>query len=232
MINFLGIGTQKAGTTWVYEVLRHHNDVFFPPMKEVHFWDGGCYAQGVDWYNNLFVGGQSKVTGEITPSYGFIPHNKIKEIYGLYPDLKLFYLVRNPTDRAWSSALMALKRSEMTINEASDQWFIDHFKSNGSIIRGDYLNAIGNWTSVFPKKQFLLLQYEDIAKNPAEIMTKICNHIGVEASIFVKENHDLLEKKIFSGLGHKIRPQLKKFLDKLYNEKNTVLAEEHGVDYR
>ena len=37
--DFLCIGAQKAGTSWLDAMLRQHPDVFLPPMKEVHFYD-------------------------------------------------------------------------------------------------------------------------------------------------------------------------------------------------
>jgi len=36
---FLGIGAQKAGTTWLYENLRRHPQVWLPPVKELHYLD-------------------------------------------------------------------------------------------------------------------------------------------------------------------------------------------------
>ncbi len=33
--NFLGIGMQKTGTTWLYHHLRRHPDVYLPPRKEL-----------------------------------------------------------------------------------------------------------------------------------------------------------------------------------------------------
>ena len=36
---FLCIGAQKAGTTWLDQQLRGHEDIWLPPMKEVHFFD-------------------------------------------------------------------------------------------------------------------------------------------------------------------------------------------------
>jgi hypothetical protein len=36
---FLGIGAQKAGTTWLYQHLREHPDVWMPPEKELHYFD-------------------------------------------------------------------------------------------------------------------------------------------------------------------------------------------------
>jgi len=37
--SFLCIGTQKAGTSWLYEQLRYHPDIWLPPFKELHYFD-------------------------------------------------------------------------------------------------------------------------------------------------------------------------------------------------
>jgi hypothetical protein len=37
--NFIGIGAQKAGTTWLYDMLAQNPSVWLPPLKEVHFFD-------------------------------------------------------------------------------------------------------------------------------------------------------------------------------------------------
>jgi len=36
-ITFLLIGAQKAGTTWIHEVLNQHPDIYLPDEKETHF---------------------------------------------------------------------------------------------------------------------------------------------------------------------------------------------------
>lgn len=37
--DFLGIGAQKAGTTWLHRNLVGHPDVWLPPVKELHYFD-------------------------------------------------------------------------------------------------------------------------------------------------------------------------------------------------
>lgn len=37
--NFLCIGAQKSGTTWLYTNIRHHPDIWMPPSKEIHYFD-------------------------------------------------------------------------------------------------------------------------------------------------------------------------------------------------
>src|SRR5688500_11701828 len=36
---FLGIGAQKAGTTWLHEMLSSHEEIWLPHLKELHYFD-------------------------------------------------------------------------------------------------------------------------------------------------------------------------------------------------
>ena len=37
--NFLGIGAPRSGTTWLYNMLKQHPQVWMPPIKELHYFD-------------------------------------------------------------------------------------------------------------------------------------------------------------------------------------------------
>ena len=37
--NFIGIGAQKAGTSWLHSVLSVQDDIWLPPLKEIHYFD-------------------------------------------------------------------------------------------------------------------------------------------------------------------------------------------------
>lgn len=37
MLKFICIGSQKAGTTWLYNVLKQHPEVYLPPVKEINY---------------------------------------------------------------------------------------------------------------------------------------------------------------------------------------------------
>jgi hypothetical protein len=39
MVDFIGIGAQKAATTWLWAMLNQHPEVRFSPLKEVHYFD-------------------------------------------------------------------------------------------------------------------------------------------------------------------------------------------------
>lgn len=70
MLDFLGIGAQKAGTTWLQVMLSQHPEIHFPLGKEVHFWNH--QYKGLAWYQAHFNNShQNCKQGEITPAYGF-----------------------------------------------------------------------------------------------------------------------------------------------------------------
>jgi hypothetical protein len=66
--------------------------------------------------------------GEITPAYATLDQATTREIAALPANPRVFYSLRNLIGRAWSSALMALERAGMTIDETSHLWFLDHFR--------------------------------------------------------------------------------------------------------
>jgi hypothetical protein len=231
MLDFLGIGAQKAGTTWLYEQLSRHPQILFPAGKEVHFWDRADDPDPA-WYRQRFAQdtGSGIRQGEITPAYAFIPRLRIEQIRALYPGLRLIYLIRNPIERAWSSALMALGRAEMQIDEASDQWFIDHFQSRGSLGRGDYEVCIRNWRSVYPDGQLLILLYESIAREPLVLLQRVADHLRIDPAFYLASPADELRRRVFAGSGHPLRPSLRPVLEEIYREK--ILSLQHYLGLR
>lgn len=223
MLVFLGIGAQKAGTTWLYEMLRLHPDIAFPAGKEVHFWDQR-HSRGVEWYKSLFrpTDSSSRKMGEITPAYATLPEHRIRECREHYPDLRLIYLIRNPIERAWSSAKMALKRAEMEIHEASDQWFIDHFRSQGSMLRGDYESCLRNWYGVYPDNQLIVCLFDELQKDPATLLRRCFNHVGVSEDNYPWPTD--LATKMFPTAEHHLPQQLRTELHGLYMDKIASLA--------
>lgn len=215
MLNFIGIGAQKAGTTWLYEMLSRHPGIAFPAGKELHFWDAQR-ARGLPWYDALFPDTPGQLNGEITPAYAMLASECIAQVKQAYPNLRLFYILRNPIHRAWSSALMALGRAEMMPAEASDQWFIDHFRSAGSLGRGNYADSLHNWYQHFSTDQMLVFFYEQIRDDPAALLGACLNHLGLEDGGSLAEARAYLGERVFAGSGDVLRPSLLPILREIY----------------
>jgi hypothetical protein len=231
MLDFLGIGAQKAATTWLWYNLENHPAIAFPAGKEVHFWDLHR-ERGTEWWLGLFADARLGCKhGEITPAYALLDEATIHGIRAVAPELRLFYSIRNPIARAWSAALMAVQRAEMTIDEASDIFFIDHFKSAGSCGRGDYLGCLRRWCAVFPNGELQVVVYDDIVTRPATVLMRLAEHIGVHPGFFAKLGTVRMSERIFAGPGADIRPRLLDFLRSLYRRQLETLGAELGRDF-
>ena len=231
MFQFLGIGAQKAGTTWLYRNLSLHPGIEFPLGKEAHFWNQPHDEQAVVEYLLRLDSTATRCAGEITPAYGFLPRSTIQEIRKFRPGIHLIYILRNPMQRAWSAALMALERAEMQPHEASDQWFIDHFHSAGSLKRGDYEACLRNWLSVFSPEQLLLLRFEHISTWPAELLNRCFRFLQLPPMPLSELRATGCDAAVFSGSGEPLRPTLLPALRDLYYPKIRALEAYLGQDF-
>jgi hypothetical protein len=105
MLDFLGIGSREAGTTWVFKRLAMHPEAYFPMGKEAHYWDKGDHtsccmrAFGV---GDVITTNRWKCGG-ITPSYAVVPSERIAALKGAFPEARVFIIARKPVDRTMSN---------------------------------------------------------------------------------------------------------------------------------
>ena len=123
---------------------------------------------------------------------------------------------------------MALQRAEMTVAEASDQWFIDHFYSQGSLLRGDYELALRNWQTIFSPEQFLLLRYECVEQAPRALLIRLAHHLTIDANYFVTAPAAHLQRHAFRGTGAPLHPRLRAVLETLYRPRIAALDQYLG----
>ena len=214
MLTFLGIGAQKAGTTWLYQHLKTHPAIGFPDRKELHFWNR-TDERDLDWYCRQFQSTTLR-EGEITPAYAFLPADRVAEIKVRFPDLRLIYLIRNPIDRAWSSAEMARRRAEMEPDEASFAWYRDHFRSRGSLARGCYRQAIETWRGCFSTSALLIETFDGLVDHPRALLRRCAAHIGADPGHFDTIPEAVLQTRVHSGDGVPMPDLLRAELRALY----------------
>jgi Sulfotransferase family len=194
LLDFLGIGAQKAATSWMYRNLGAHPQIRFPAGKEVHFWDRPDGRTVADW-RNLFERNPGvyadrlrhaldprfmpRRQGEITPAYAFLSVDQIAQIAAIYPALRLLFNVRNPIERAWSHARMRWGRTGRAACEMPDAWLFAFLDSEDCVKRTDYLATLRNWSGVFGEEPLLVTVFDDIVVEPAVSLARMTAHIGV-----------------------------------------------------
>jgi hypothetical protein len=230
MADFLGIGAQKSGTTWLYFNLKRHPGIFLTAEKELHYWDRHR-DRGLDWYRAQFAPAPPGTrAGEITPAYAILEPAVVAELQAAFPAARLIYLIRNPIERAWSSALMALPRAEMSFEEASDTWFIDHFNAAGSVRRGDYEACLRTWHRFYDREAILVLTFDEILADPRGVLRRCLTHIGADPAPCDGWSDQELRAPYNIGPGHAIRPTLRRYLEEMYHPKIESLAGYLGRD--
>ena len=238
MLDFLVIGAQKSGTTWLFDKLKRHRQISFPGGKEVHFWDMSR-SRGLDWYTKLHAVDDGRIHGDMTPAYAALPVETIEECHSIYPNLRLIFSMRNPIERAWSAAKMDAVRRGMNPVDVPDDWFISHFNGKGSLARGDYERCIRNWLRFYPRERLLLLRFEDIAAAPESYLEKCCKHLGVDPYRSAASQPNLplvavgvagLRERVREGVNLPLRASLRSVLEDLYVHRIRSLAAYLGED--
>jgi hypothetical protein len=216
VIDFLGLGGQKCGSTWLYRNLSRHPDVWFPAWKEVHFWDKRLH-RGVAWWLHMFPQAPAGVVqGEITPAYAILDPDVIRVIHAVVPDVRLFFSMRNPVARAWSAALMVLRRQGRQVEDTSDRWFLTYFRSPEPRRKGTYTRCIQNWLRVFPEDSLHLIVFDDIRLRPRAVLAGLAWHLGVDPAPFVAAPRARLRRPAFKGADVDVRPSLLEPLREMY----------------
>lgn len=175
--HFVGIGAQKAGTTWVWTQLRRHPDLWLPDRKELNYF----YSDRADaWYRDQFDAAEpDRLRGEVSPNY-FSQAGVAERMHGLIPDAKLFCILREPGTRAYSQWKMARSLG----NLPADVTFIDAFRSNLRWMaeQGDYPARLAEFTRFYPADRVLVLFHEDLEEDPASFLESILEWLGVSVT--------------------------------------------------
>jgi hypothetical protein len=180
---FLGIGAQKAGTTWLAENLRRHPEVFVPERKELHWLDHKWERPLADWAAHFADAGERR-RGEITPAYGILPAARIRFLRDVAPGVRLLLLLRNPVERAWSHALMDLaERRGRAPESVPEGEYLAFLGSDVALARGDYLGILERWLAVFPAEQLFVGFFEAIREDPRGLLAAVFRHIGVSHDV-------------------------------------------------
>lgn len=223
---FLVIGFTKCATTSLYNYLISHPKVLPSIWKEIAYFFDNKYHLGASWYLAHFPPietPQGFMSGEATPYYIY-NFKIIQRVYEFCPTLKFIVMVRNPTARAISDFYMnidlgaekrgdieAVMMSELeilggmtTITQETLQQLPSRY-----LAEGVYIDFLKSWMNVFPKEQFLILQTEELGKNPEDTMKQAFNFLGV--ADYRLPSYKKINEGSYSQVNDSLRQKLAEF---------------------
>lgn len=175
LADFICAGAQKAGTTWLYEQLRRHPQVFMA-TKELNFHSRDL---PVSWYADQFRGAATEQRcGDISPNYAAFA-GLAERIHATCPNSLIIHLLRDPVQRAFSQWKMARHLG----NIPRETPFIQAFRDNLQFMRrrGEYATILQEYLEFYPLREGLaVFWYDDISARPVELLRDVMHFLGID----------------------------------------------------
>lgn len=191
---FIGIGVQRSATSWLYECLRVHPQIYMP-YKELQFFNKQ-YDQGIEWYLKHFDEmPEGEIAGEFTPDYLSSPA-AVSRIHENLPDAKLIVILREPIERAFSA--FQLHRSHGDYQGLS---FREAIELNPALINnGLYFEQLTHLFSLFERDQVEIFFHDDVALRGAEVYRRVCEFLGVDTTFVPMSLGNVRNTSAFAAL--------------------------------
>jgi hypothetical protein len=245
--DFIIIGTQKGGTTYLYDELIKHPCISPALVKEVGYFDMNM-GKGLDWYKSFFTANPATsdafLTGEASPDYLFHPTTP-RRVARILPHVKLIVLLRNPIKRAHShyhhevrlgfetmSFAEALAVEEArTIGEkekmfADKDYYSHNYMHFSYRARGMYADQLRAWFKYFPREQMLILRSEDFYKNTPAVIQEVCEFLGLPANDIVARARPRMAS--YDKLDESIRNDLRAYFEPYNRDLYQLLNRDFG----
>lgn len=172
---YVGVGVQKAGTTWWHALIADHPGVHAPSAlpKELHFfdryWEAAFDDADVQRYHRWFSRPQGQAVGEWCPRYlhdFWTPALLARAA----PEARLLVLLRDPVERYRSGLTHDASRKAPPVPLPADDAFA----------RGLYAGQLRRLYLHFPSEQVLVLQYEQCCADPATQLARTYRFLGLD----------------------------------------------------
>jgi hypothetical protein len=235
--DFIIGGAPRAGTTWLYELLDRHPDVYMAkPLKPEpkFFLRDDEYAKGLEYYSSKWFADapSSAITGEKSTDYLESSAAAVR-IARDVPHAKLIFLLREPVSRAYSnyrwSKMNGLEAEDFTtalrLEGQRDRELPDRLKFTrpfSYFSRGLYADLLEPYFNRFMERQLFIARYEDIADRPEEVADAVHRFIGVASRPSDVDGLGVVNPSEHESNG--LADQVREELEARYAEPNRRLA--------
>jgi Sulfotransferase domain len=172
--NFLYIGPDKAGSSWLHEVLLTHPEVYLTEAKDLYFFDR-YYERGLEWYREQFRAARSDhaVVGEVCQDYLF--HSQAPaRIHRDLGRVKLMVTLREPASRAFSSYLYMLKHGEDVGS------FREALATRPELLaHSRYGAALQRYLRLVEREDVHVALFDDLQRDPQGFIDEVTEWLGI-----------------------------------------------------
>lgn len=177
-VSFIGIGAQKAATSWLHDILCDHPQVVVPVGKELDFFSYR-YENGLRWYEGQFPHRAGACEcGEISPSYLHEP-GVIGRVRQYNPAMRVIVSLRDPVERALSQHRHLVR---LGVVAPGDRRFETALAANPTYVdQGRYYHHLSRWVEAFGRERLHVVLVEDLREDRAAVARGLYRFLGVDA---------------------------------------------------
>jgi len=194
-IHYLDRDAPKLGTARkVLERMRRVRKKNRPPPghrrawdeRDVEFLTEAVSMSGkpldLDAYASLFRFKGGLLAGDVTPGYSSLKDEIIAQIGRRFPDLKVFFLVRDPVSRLWSQVCMADRRERFNRALLTDHVkFREYLETHAAFQKVGFPARVAErWEKNAPQVQFRHFFFDDIVAKPDDVRREIILFLGAD----------------------------------------------------
>ena len=172
--DFIGLGAQRSGTTWLYSLIAAHPGVQGEAVKELHYfhryWNRPFTAADATSYAQYFPRPTGSVAGEWSP--GYLSHFWVPPLLdAAAPGAKLLVSLRDPVERYRSGLGLQSETRRPSAASASTAFRL-----------GCYGMQLEHLFSSVDRSRVLVVQFEACTRDPARAMARIYEFLGLDAT--------------------------------------------------
>lgn len=214
--DYVGVGVQKAGTTWWNQLIADHPAVDAAVRKELHYfqhgWDQPFGLAEIDAYHRYFPRADGHLAGEWTPRYLMDPWTPTR-LHQAAPDARLLVLLRDPVERFVSGVTHSAYRH----GNLHPRFLVEATE------RGRYASQLERLFESFPVDQVLILQLERCSREPATELARTYRFLGLDD----RHRPSALDERVYGAKAPKttLPRDLQDRLNAEYRPELTRLAE-------
>ncbi len=174
-LRLVGVGPQKAGTTWLYVCLRGHPQLCFPAgVKETFFLDER-FEKGWSWYWSHFRHWRDgQYCAEVGPTYFDVPE-AVARLRAHNAECRIVVTLRDPVARSFSLYLHHRKKGRLDCD------FEEAIRRMPRLLESSrYGRHLSRWIDRFGREQVLVILQEDIASAPAQVLGQVYDFVGIQ----------------------------------------------------